>query len=51
MEKATAKRLFIWGTLISAAIFIALTYNTLKQMPKRTDSAGLTPQVVAGKWV
>lgn len=51
MEKSTAKKLFWWGTLASTVIFIALTYDTLKQMPKRTDSAGLTPQVVAGKWV
>lgn len=51
MEKTTAKRLFVWGTLISTVIFAALTYDTLKQIPQRTDSAGLTPQVVAGKWV
>lgn len=51
MEKNTAKRLFIWGTLISAVIFLALTIDTLRQIPRRTDSAGLTPQVVAGKWV
>jgi nitric oxide reductase subunit C len=51
MEKSTTKKLFWWGTIISAVIFVALTYDTLKQIPKRTDSAGLTPQVVAGKWV
>ncbi|MGC8685884.1 MAG: c-type cytochrome [bacterium] len=51
MEKTTAKKLFWWGTLISAVIFLALTYDTLKQIPERTDSSGLTPQVVAGKWV
>ncbi len=51
MEKSTAKRLFIWGTLISTVIFIALTYDTLRQIPRRTDDAGLTQQVVAGKWV
>jgi nitric oxide reductase subunit C len=51
MEKSTAKRLFWWGTLISAVIFLALTYDTLKQIPQKTDSAGLTTQVVAGKWV
>ena len=50
MEKSTAKKLFWWGTLISAVIFLALTYDTLKQIPQRTDSAGLTPQVVAGKY-
>lgn len=43
MGKSTAKRLFVWGTLISSVIFLALTYDTLRQIPGRTDSAGLTP--------
>lgn len=51
MKKTTAKKLFWWGTIVSTVVFVALTYDTLRQMPKRTDSAGLTPQVVAGKWV
>ena len=51
METRTAKKWFWWGTIISTVIFAALTYDTLRQIPARTDSAGLTQQVVAGKWV
>ncbi len=51
MQKSTSKKLFLWGTLISTIIFLALTYDTLKQIPDRTNAGDLTPEVAAGKWV
>ncbi len=51
MTKAQARSVFIWGTALSAIILLALTYNSLSQIPKRTNQDKLTAQVAAGKWV
>ena len=51
MTLSQGKAIFIWGTAISAVIFLVLTYDSLKQMPKRTQEAQLTAEVAAGKWV
>jgi nitric oxide reductase subunit C len=51
MKLAQAKAVFWFGILISAIIFIALTYNSLKKMPARTHEDNLTTQVSDGKWV
>jgi nitric oxide reductase subunit C len=51
MTLSQAKAIFIWGTAISAVIFLWLTYDSLVQMPKRTHEEALSPQVAAGKWV
>jgi len=50
MTKTQAKRVFIWGTLVSTVIFLALTYNSLLQIPKRTLEDKLDTQVAGGKW-
>jgi nitric oxide reductase subunit C len=51
MTLSQGKAIFIWGTAISAVIFLILTYDSLVQMPKRTQETKLTAQVAAGKWV
>jgi nitric oxide reductase subunit C len=51
MTLSQGKAIFIVGTLISAAIFLALTYDSLSQLPKRTGEAKLDDRVAAGKWV
>ena len=51
MTLSQAKAIFIWGTAISAVIFLALSYDSLVQMPKRTQGEKLDAHVVAGKWV
>jgi nitric oxide reductase subunit C len=51
MTLSQAKAIFIWGTVISAVIFLALSYDSLVQMPKRTQEDKLGSHVIAGKWV
>src|SRR5208337_3389226 len=50
MTLSQGKAIFIWGTAISAVIFLVLTYDSLMQMPKRTQEAKLDSHVAAGKW-
>lgn len=49
LSKNGAKYFFIIGTVFFFAIFLGLSYDTLKQVPKRTNSQNLTPQVANGK--
>ncbi len=49
LSKQGAKYFFLIGTLFFATIFIGLTYDTLKQVPKQTHAENLTPQVIRGK--
>ncbi len=51
MTLSQGKAIFIWGTVISAVIFLFLTYDSLVKMPKRTHAENLSPQVASGKWV
>lgn len=51
MTLAQGKAIFIWGTAISAIIFLVLTYDSLVKMPQRTHEEKLDAQVAAGKWV
>jgi nitric oxide reductase subunit C len=51
MTITQGKAIFLWGTVLSAVIFLALTYDSLVQMPKRTHEENLTPAVASGKWV
>lgn len=51
MTKGQAKAVFYWGTALSAVILLVLTYNSLSQMPKRTNQGQLTAEVARGKWV
>ncbi len=51
MTGKTASLIFWIGTLVSAAIFLWLTYDFHRQTPKYTKVALLTDDVVAGKKV
>jgi len=50
MTLSQGKAVFIWGTVISAVIFLVLTYDSLSKMPQRTQEAKLDAHVAAGKW-
>lgn len=51
MSKKFARNLLIWGTVLFTAVFIILTIDTHRQLPKRTNSDKITQAVVDGKWV
>ena len=51
MTLSQGKAIFIWGTAISAVIFLVLTYDSVVKMPQRTQEEKLTSQVASGKWV
>ena len=51
MTLSQGKAVFIWGTVISAVIFLVLTYDSLSRMPQRTQESKLDAHVAAGKWV
>jgi nitric oxide reductase subunit C len=51
MTVSQAKKIFWGGTVLSTVIFLALTYNSLKQLPQRTHEDALDPHVAQGKWV
>jgi len=48
LTKSAAKTFFLGGTAITAAAFILLTLDTLKQFPERTNEAQLTEEVKHG---
>ncbi len=50
MTLSQAKQIFIWGTVVSAVIFLILTYDSLVKMPQRTQEAKLDARVASGKW-
>ncbi len=50
MTLSQARQIFIWGTVVSAVIFLVLTYDSLVKMPQRTQEAKLDCRVAAGKW-
>ncbi len=50
LSKSQAKIFFLGGTVITFAIFLALSWSSLSnEVPKRTHEENLTPQVVNGK--
>lgn len=52
LSKSQAKTFFLGGTVVTFAIFLGLSWNTLsKEVPKRTHEENLTPQVVHGKQI
>lgn len=51
MTKGQAKSIFIWGTVLSAVIFLALTVDSIRTLPRRTHEENLTDQVAEGKWI
>ena len=51
MTQTAIRNIFVAGTILFSAVFLYLSYDSLKQMPNRTHEENLTPQVAAGKWV
>lgn len=51
MTLSQGKAVFIWGTVLSAVIFLALTYDSIVKMPQRTQEEKLDSKVASGKWV
>ena len=47
--KAMARNIFYGGTVFFFLLFLALTFDTTKALPKLDNSANLTPKVIAGK--
>ncbi len=50
MTVRQARNIFIWGTAVSAVIFLALTWDSLSKMGVRTHEENLSDQVADGKW-
>jgi nitric oxide reductase subunit C len=51
MTKRGTRRFFVISTVVSAAIFLALTIESHRQVPRLTNSAAMDASVVAGKHV
>jgi len=49
LSKSAARRFFILGTFLFSAIFLALTVDTVRQIPERTNEDQLSASVVRGK--
>ncbi len=51
MTKRGTRRFFFLTTLVSALIFVGLTIDSHRQLPKLTNSAAIDASVIAGKHV
>jgi nitric oxide reductase subunit C len=51
ITKSMAKNIYYGGGTFALLIFIALTFDTVHQIPKRSNEQNMTPSVVAGKKV
>ncbi len=51
MTSSQAKAIFVWGTALSALIFLALTYDFHMKVGKQTNETRIDTHVAAGKWV
>lgn len=49
LSKYQARAFFLGGTAVFAGIFLVLTFDTHRQIPKQTNADQITPQVAAGK--
>lgn len=49
LSKSQARLFFLGGTGVFSALFLALTVDSMRQIPQRTRGENLTPQVKAGK--
>ena len=49
LSKNGANYFFLIWTAFFGTIFIGLSYDTLKQVPKQTHAENMTPQVIRGK--
>ena len=48
-SKSMARNIFFGGTTFFFLLFLALTFDTIKQLPKRDMRQNITPQIAAGK--
>ena len=49
ITKSMAKNIYYGGGAFALLIFIALTFDTVKQIPERSNEVNMTESVVAGK--
>ncbi len=49
ITKSMAKNIYYGGGIFALMIFIALTFDTVQQIPERSNEVDMTPSVVAGK--
>nr|BFD60163.1 hypothetical protein CKG001_22700 [Bdellovibrio sp. CKG001]BFD63575.1 hypothetical protein BdHM001_22560 [Bdellovibrio sp. HM001] len=49
LTKSQAKNFFVIGTVLCSAAFVLLTIDTFRRIPKQTNQAEMTPEVVRGK--
>ncbi|ANQ86251.1 c-type cytochrome [Azoarcus olearius] len=49
MTKSMARNIFYGGSMFFFLLFLALTFHTEKELPKRDNRENLTPAVIAGK--
>ncbi len=49
ITKSMAKNIYYGGGMFALLIFLGLTFDTVKQIPKRSNQTALTASVVAGK--
>lgn len=49
ITKSMAKNIYLGGGLFALLIFVGLSFDTVQQIPKRSNAQNITPSVVAGK--
>lgn len=49
LTKSQARLFFVLGTVIFSGVFLFLTVDTVKKVPKQTNQDKLTPEVLRGK--
>jgi len=49
ITKSMAKNIYYGGGMFALLIFLALTFDTIQQIPKRSNEVNMTESVVAGK--
>lgn len=49
ITKSMAKNIYLGGGLFALLIFVGLTFDTVQQIPKRSNAGAITPSVAAGK--
>ena len=49
ITKSMAKNIYYGGGLFALLIFLGLSFDTVQQIPKRSNQANMTESVVAGK--
>ena len=49
--KSMARNIFYGGTVFFFLLFLALTFDTERELPNRDNRQNLTPEVAAGKHI